>query len=86
MSGSKIDFLAHVLETARNGTTRKRIVSQAEAHHGLVDNSLSLLKDLLLLTETHNSRVSFVTTEKGLQFLHDYERLTKQLGSDDRLK
>ena len=86
MSKSKLDFLAHVLETARNGTTRERIASQADAHLGLVDNSLSLLKDLNLLTETHNSPISFVTTEKGLQFLHDYERLTKQLGSDDRLK
>ena len=86
MSKSKLDFLAHVLETARNGTTRERIASQADAHHGLVDNSLSLLKDLSLLIETHNSPVSFVTTEKGLQFLHDYERLTKQLGSDDHLK
>jgi len=86
MSRSKLDFLAHVLETARNGTTRERISSQADAHHGLVDNSLSLLTDLRLLTETHNSPVSFVTTEKGIQFLQDYERLTKQLGSDDRLK
>jgi predicted transcriptional regulator len=86
MSKNKLEFLVHVLETARNGTTRERIASQAEAHHGLVDNSLSLLKDLNLLTEMHNSPVSFVTTEKGLQFLHDYERLTKQLGSDDRLK
>jgi predicted transcriptional regulator len=81
-----MDFLALVLETARNGTTREQIASQAEAHDGLVDNSLSLLKDLNLLTETHNSPVSFVTTEKGRQFLSDYERLTQQLGSDTYIK
>ena len=67
MSKSKLDFLAQVLKTARDGTTRERIASQAEAHRGLVDHSLSLLKDLNLLTETYNSQVSFVTTEKGLQ-------------------
>jgi predicted transcriptional regulator len=86
MPRSKLDFLAHVLETARTVTTREQIASQADAHNGLVDNSLSLLKDLNLLAERHNSPVSFVTTEKGRQFLQDYSRLTKQLGSDDHMK
>jgi predicted transcriptional regulator len=86
MPKSKLDFLAHVLETARNGTTRELIASENGACHGLVENSLNLLKDLNLLAERHNSPVSFVTTEKGLQFLQDYSRLTKQLDSDDHLR
>jgi predicted transcriptional regulator len=75
-----------LLETARKGTTREQIASQADAHCGLVDSSLSFLKDLDLLAEMHNSPISFVTTEKGSKFLHDYERLTKQLDSDGKRK
>jgi predicted transcriptional regulator len=86
MPKSKLDFLAHVLETARNGITREQIASQTDMPHELVDNSLSLLKDLSLLTEKHNSPIAFVTTGKGLQFLHDYDKLAKQIGSDSPLK
>jgi predicted transcriptional regulator len=86
MPRSKLDFLAHVLQAARNGTTREHITSQSDAGHGLVDISLDLLEDLSLLAERHNSPVSFVTTEKGHQFLQDYTRLTKNLGTDDSLK
>jgi predicted transcriptional regulator len=86
MPKSKLDFFAHVLEAARKGTTRELIASENDACHGLVENSLNLLKDLNLLAERHNSPVSFVTTEKGLQFLQDYSRLTKQLDSDDHLR
>jgi predicted transcriptional regulator len=74
MHRSKLDFLAHVLQAARNGTTRERMTFQIDASHGLVDISLDLLKDLNLLAERHNSPVSFVTTEKGHQFLQDYTR------------
>ena len=86
MPRSKLDFFAHVLETARNGTTRELIACKSDAYDGLVDNSLNLLKDLNLLAERRNSPVSLVTTEKGLRFLQDYSRLTKQLDSDDHLR
>ncbi len=86
MTRSRLDFLAQVLETARNGMTKDGIISQAEAHQKLVDQSLSLLKDLSLLMETRNSPVSLTTTQKGLRFLHDYQQLTKQLSSENHQK
>ena len=33
---SELDFLAHVLETARNGTTGEQITSKDEAHDRLL--------------------------------------------------
>jgi len=80
---SKLDYLAQMLETARNGTKREQITSQVDSYNELVDNSLSLLEDLNLLTERHNSPVSLVTTEKGRKFLSDYARLRQQLRADD---
>lgn len=79
MTRSRLDLLTYVLETARNNTTRTRIVSQWSQDPKLIDDSLSLLANLGLLSETHNSPVSFVATQKGLQFLSDYRRLREQL-------
>jgi len=79
MTISKLDLLAYLLETARNSTTRTRMVSQWSQDPKLIDDSLSLLTDLGLLSETHNSPTSFVATRKGLQFLSDYSRLREQI-------
>jgi len=81
MTKSKLDFFTQLLEAAKNGATKAQITSQTSTRQELVDNSLDLLADLNLLTKAHNSPVSFVTTQKGLQFLHDYQHLRKELGS-----
>jgi len=83
MPRSRLDLFAQLLEASKNGTTRAQIVSQADGHQEVVDNALCLLTDLDLLTKAHNNPVSLVTTtEKGLQFLHDYQNLKKELSSE----
>jgi len=82
MPRSKLDLFAQLLESSRNGTTRTQIVSQADGHQEVVDNALCLLADLDLLMKAHDSPVSLVTTQKGLQFLHDYQNLKKELSSE----
>jgi len=86
MPTNKLDFFAKLLEAAKNGTTSGHIASQSGTHQELVDNSLSLLTDLDLLTKERNSPVLFVTTEKGIRFLLDYQHLKKQLGSEGRVR
>ncbi len=81
MSRSKLDLFAQLLEIAKNGATGDSIAAQMDVHERIVDSSLSLLTDLDLLKEAHNSPVSFVTTEKGLQFLTEYQGLTRKLSS-----
>jgi len=82
MPRSKLDILAEVLETARSGTTKTRIVSQANLNQKLTTNMLSLLVDLNLLAATQNSPISYGTTEKGLRFLHEYRRMQRLLDSE----
>jgi predicted transcriptional regulator len=86
MTRSKLDLLAYLLETARNTTTRTMIASQLSQNPELIDNSLTLLTDLGLLSETHNSPISFVATHKGLQFLSDYKHLREQLPFEKEIK
>jgi len=82
MTISKLDLFAQLLEVCTNGTTRALITPQAGGHQEVVDDALCLLTDLNLLTKARNSPVSFVTTQKGLQFPHDYQHLRKELGSE----
>ncbi len=81
MTKSKLDFFAQLLEEAKNGTTRGQVASQVGMPRKLVDDSLTLLADLNLLTKARNSPVSFATTQKGLRFLQDYQRLKQQFSS-----
>ncbi len=82
MPKSKLDFFAQLLEAAKNGTTGDQIASQADMHQGFVDDSLCLLEDLNLLTKAHNSPISFTTTQKGIEFLQDYQRLKQRFGNE----
>ena len=82
MTKSRLDFFAQLLEAAINGTTGDQVASLAGMHQELVDDSLCLLEDLSLLTKAHNSPISFTTTQKGLRFLQDYQRLKQQFSSE----
>ncbi len=83
MLKSKLDVLAQMLEMAEIGTTKNKIAFQMDLHHELVDKSLNLLTNLDLLKETRNSPISFVITQKGLQFLHDYLNLKKEMAVEE---
>jgi len=82
MPRTTLDILAQVLETAKSGTTKTRIVSQANLNQKLTTNLLNLLMDLNLLAATQNSPISYGTTEKGLRFLHEYHRMRRLLDSE----
>ena len=79
MPRTKLDLFAQVLEKARNETTEEKIAAQTNLRRELVSDSISLLTDLNLLTEKHNSPASLLTTQRGLEFLHDYQELTEKL-------
>jgi predicted transcriptional regulator len=86
MPRSKLDILAEVLEIARNETTKTRIVGAANLNQKIATYSLNLLVDLDLVTERHNSPLSYHITEKGLGFLNEYRRLQKILNTKNNEK
>jgi len=79
---SKLDIFAEVLEIAKNGTTKTRIISQANLNRKLATCILHLLADLDLLAEAQNSPISYCTTEKGFRFLHEYRYIQGLLNSE----
>jgi len=86
MPRSKLEIFAEVLQIARDGTTKSKIVSQANLNQKLTTRMLSLLVNLDLLAATHNSPLSYSTTEKGLRFLHEYLRLQRLWDSESGLE
>ena len=79
MLRSKIEILADILEAARKGTTKTRIMSKANLNQKLADPSIRLLTELKLITEKKGTSVSYFTTASGFQFLEEYHRLEKTL-------
>ena len=79
MLRSKIEILADILEAARRGSSKTRIMSKANLNQKLANPSIRLLTDLKLLTEKKSKAVTYFTTASGFQFLEEYSRLQKTL-------
>jgi predicted transcriptional regulator len=86
MSRNRLDILAEIMQIAGKGTTKTRLISQANLNQKIVKHSLTLLVNLGLLAERCNSPLSYSTTDKGLQFLQEYRRMQKLLDSELELK
>jgi len=85
MTRGRLDIFAQILEMAIGGTTKTRLISQANLNHRVTTLSLNLLVDLDLLSETHHSPTSYGVTEKGLRFLHEYRNLQTLLNPEKQL-
>ena len=68
-----IDICADILKTARSGVNKTRIVYNANLNFNIVEKYIRRLVDNGLL-QLDDGR-TFLTTEKGVQFLHRYEKL-----------
>jgi len=68
------DICRDILQLARNGAIKTRIVYGAHINFKMAEGYLSKLLSLGLLEE---SRRGYRTTEKGLDFIDRYEELSK---------
>ena len=81
MTRSKLDIFAEVLEATKIGKTKTAIVSQVNLNQRLATSTLKLLVDLGLVSERRNSPTAYLTSERGLRFLQEYENLRRILES-----
>jgi predicted transcriptional regulator len=68
---SSFDIIAEILETAKNGAKKTRIMYTCGLSYSFVQKYL----DLLLETGLIAIGSSYQTTDKGMEFLHKYQRL-----------
>jgi predicted transcriptional regulator len=74
---SRIQIAADILEIAKNGSRKTRIMYQGNLSFDLLQKYLDMLVKHDLLETRGDSKKSYVATEKGRRFLEDYHELQK---------
>jgi predicted transcriptional regulator len=69
---TRFELLLDVLFVARNGARKTEIVYKANLNFGRIDNYLSYLVEKALIEK---SGAFYKTTERGNEFLRDYQEL-----------
>lgn len=73
-----MEIAADILEIAKNGSRKTRIMYQGNLSFDLAQKYLCMLLDLDLLQIVRNgAEKTYVLTEKGREFLEDFTELEK---------
>jgi predicted transcriptional regulator len=74
---SRIRITADILEIAKVGSRKTRIMYQGNLSFDLLQKYLDMLVNYDLLEVNNGPEKTYVTTEKGKEFLEDYQELRK---------
>lgn len=74
---SRIQITANILEIAKTGSRKTRIMYLGNLSFDLLQKYLEMLVHYGLLEVRGSSEKSYLATEKGKQFLQDYYELQK---------
>jgi predicted transcriptional regulator len=74
---SRIQIAANILEIAKSGSRKTKIMYQGNLSFDLLQKYMDLLVKYELLEVHGSSEKSYVATDKGKQFLADYQELQK---------
>ena len=69
---SKLEIMADILSTAREGVRKTRIIYGANLNFNRAERYILFLEERGLIK---NSGAVYETTEKGKEFLHEYRRI-----------
>jgi predicted transcriptional regulator len=82
---SRTEIASMILEAARSGATKTKIMYKAYLSYTLVKVYLKFLQDSELIKYEKLTK-QYKTTEKGLKFLHSYDQITDLLSSKNSEK
>jgi predicted transcriptional regulator len=74
---SRIEIVANILEIAKNGAGKTRIMYLGNLSFDLLEKYLDMLSTCGLLQQQNDPDRTYVVTEKGQRFLEDYYELEK---------
>ena len=74
---SRIQIAADIIEIARNGSRKTRIMYLGNLSFDLLQRYLDMLLKFGLIQIQDGERLSYIATEKGRQFLEEYGELRK---------
>lgn len=74
---SRIEIAANIIEIARNGSRKTRIMYLGNLSFDLLQKYLDMLQNFGLIQIRRDSDLTYIATEKGQQFLEDFNELRK---------
>ena len=80
---NEVKVVAEILRVAAKGSKEGEIMNRCKLDSMTVENYLSALAELSLLTVDDSNEMYYRTTEKGLEFLNTYHRLRWLLLGED---
>jgi predicted transcriptional regulator len=80
---SRTDIAAVILESARTGATKTRIMYKAYLSYALVNQYLNFVQENGLIKYEKMTK-QYRITEKGIKFLHSYDQMVDLLSSKNK--
>lgn len=74
---SRIQIAADILEIAKNGSRKTRMMYLGNLSFDLLRKYIDLLENFDLIESRNNNEKTYIATEKGQQFLEDFYELQK---------
>jgi len=85
MRRHQLEIIADILQAAKRGTNKTRIMYRADVNFKQTQKYLGKLMEKGLLTETkHERKKLFQISDKGLEYLHKYNELKELLTIGDQ--
>ncbi len=83
---NRMEIAAGILEIAKNGSRKTRIMYLGNLSFDLLQKYLDMLVNLGLLSVRNGNEKIYVATEKGHEFLEDFNELQKHCEVGDARK
>jgi len=77
---SSMEIIVNILEEARNGINKTRLVYRTNLNFLVVQKYIDFLTDKSLIQVDQRPNLVYVTTERGLQFLGEFAKLKDIMG------
>ena len=79
-----LDIIADILENSREGENITSIMYMTRLSYGHIKEYLTMLTEGGLLAYEHGPKVSYRTTEKGIEYLETYRQLIEIVSAGAR--
>lgn len=83
---SSMEIMVNILEEARSGINKTRLVYRTNLNFIVVQKYIDFLTEKGLIQTDQRPNLVYVTTERGVQFLNEFTKLTDIMGVEQTIE
>lgn len=83
---SSMEIMVNILEEARSGINKTRLVYRTNLNFIVVQKYIDFLTEKGLIQTDQRPNLVYVTTERGVQFLNEFTKLTDIMGLEQTIE